>query len=95
MSEPIVVRLTQQVRSYPPGAELGFADADDAARVLGEGAFTVVRLQNGQPVAAPARNLQAMTRAELDAEAERIGVADPAALPNKAAVIAAIEGAEA
>ncbi len=38
-----------------------------------------------------ARRLDALSRAELDAAAARLGIADAAALPNKAAVRAAIE----
>jgi hypothetical protein len=38
--------------------------------------------------------LERLTRDELNARAEKLGVADPAGMPNKAAVVAAIEQAE-
>lgn len=85
--KPVVVRTAS-------GAELGFRDADTARRMQPDG--EIVRHQDGTPFAAdaaPEVNLADLTRDELDAYAARLGVDDPAALPNKAAVIAAIEGA--
>jgi hypothetical protein len=40
------------------------------------------------------QELERLTRDELNARAEQLGVADPAGLPNKAAVVAAIVQAE-
>lgn len=105
MAKPIVVRLTRAVDSYPRGAELGFATVAQAETVLGEGAFRVDRYQDGsaydkpkaasgtagradsEPDAPP--SLGSMTRAELDVEAERLGVTGEFA--TKADVIVAIE----
>lgn len=84
---PVVVRTVS-------GAELGFRDAATARRMQPDG--EIVRFQTGEPFeadAAPEVNLADLTRDELDAYAARLGIEDAAALPNKAAVIAAIEGA--
>ena len=53
-------------------------------------------VQGFVPVEAPedAPKLEHMTRAELDDRATELGIADAASLPNKAAVIEAIEGHE-
>lgn len=42
----------------------------------------------------PETDPQKMTRDELDAHARRVGVADPGAFPNKAALLDAIEAAQ-
>lgn len=47
MTEPIVVETTKQTEGYPKGAELGFASVAKAESILGEGAFKVVRNQDG------------------------------------------------
>jgi hypothetical protein len=59
MADPIVVRTTKAVGVYPKGAELGYRTETDAKAILGEGNYTVVSLQNGQP--APAKTSAAKT----------------------------------
>jgi len=46
------------------------------------------------PSPAPGRDLESLTRAELDAHARDLGVEDPESLPNKPAVLAAIRNAD-
>ena len=86
--KPVIVRLAS-------GAEYGLKDAGTAKRIYPNG--TIVRYQDGSAYEpdpdAEAVNLDAMTRDELDAYAAKVGVEDAASLPNKAAVIAAIEKA--
>lgn len=53
MTEPIVVETTKQTEGYPKGSELGFASVAKAESVLGEGAFKVVRNQDGSEYQAP------------------------------------------
>lgn len=85
---PVVVRLRS-------GAEYGLRDAATARRIYPNG--EIVRYQDGSAYVAepdaPAVNLDGLTRDELNAYAGRVGVEDAASLPNKAAVIAAIEDA--
>lgn len=54
----------------------------------------VYRHDGWSPVEVVAPDLSAMTREELDAYAESCGVADAAKLPNKAAVVEAIEATQ-
>lgn len=99
MSKPIRVQLTKAVPGYgPKGSQYGYDTEADATRVLGEGAFKVLGNQDGSLVDAPESegttpSLHKMTRDELDALAESKGIADASDMPNKDAVIAAIEGA--
>ncbi len=53
MSKDIVVELTRAVGTYPKGAELGFASEAKATSTLGDGAFKVVRNQDGTAIDAP------------------------------------------
>src|SRR5690606_30525474 len=47
----IVVRLTQPVKNYPVGTELGYKDVADAIAALGSAHyFEVVRDQQGNPI---------------------------------------------
>ena len=47
----VVVRLTQPVRNYPVGTELGYKDVADAIAALGSAHyFEVVRDQQGNPI---------------------------------------------
>ena len=85
---PVVVRLED-------GAEYGLQDAETARRVYPNG--EIVRYQDGQPFvtdAADASALSDKTRDELNALAAERGIEGAASLPNKGAVIAAIEDAE-
>ena len=88
MAGPIVARLDS-------GAEYGFVDAATALKLYP--AAEIVRYQDGTPFEAdgdePAVNFADMTRDELDAYAGKVGVEGASDLPNKAAVIAAIEDA--
>lgn len=50
-SKPIVVELTKAVEGYgPKGATFGYDSEAKAASVLGEGAFKVLRHQDGGEV---------------------------------------------
>ncbi len=53
MSKDIVIELTRAVGTFPKGAELGFASEAKATSTLGDGAFKVVRYQNGEAIEAP------------------------------------------
>ncbi len=53
MSKDIVVELTREVGTYPKGAELGFTSEARATSTLGDGAFKVVRNQDGTSIEAP------------------------------------------
>lgn len=85
--KPVVVRL-------PSGAEYGLRSAAEAKRIYPNG--TIVGYQDGSPfedeaVQDAAPNLNDMSRDELNAYAERLGIPDPEGLPNKGAVVQAIE----
>lgn len=49
MTNPIVVRTTKAVGSFPKDAELGYRSEADAKAILGD-AFEIVRFQDGQPL---------------------------------------------
>ena len=87
--KPVIVRLAS-------GAEYGIQSAAEAKRIYPNA--EIVRYQSGEPYEGaggdePTVNLDDLTRDELNAYAEKVGVADAASLSNKAAVIAAIEDA--
>jgi hypothetical protein len=73
------------------GSEIETNEADFAANLALQGFVPV----DAAPDDAEAPNLGAMTRDELNEYAGSIGVAGAADLPNKAAVVEAIEGARA
>ncbi len=81
--KPVVIRLAS-------GAEFGARDAETAQRAYPDA--EIIRYQDGTPYVASA-DLTSMNRGELDAYAEKAGVEGAASMPNKAAVIAAIEDA--
>lgn len=101
MSKDIVVQLTKPANGFPKGAEFGFVDEATAAETLGEDSFEVVRYQDGSAYGDPVAeeedhppSLSKLTRDELDALATEAGVEGAKDLPNKDAVIAAIEEAQ-
>lgn len=53
MSKDIVVETTRGIGDYPKGTELGFASESKATSTLGDGAFKVVRNQDGTAIEAP------------------------------------------
>lgn len=90
---PVVVRLAS-------GVEYGVRNAADAKRIYPNA--TIVRYQDGSAfeddAADAAPNLDSMSRDELNAYAGKLGIEnadDRDAFPNKGAVIAAIEDAQA
>ena len=50
MSKPIVVEVTKTGTDWPKGAELGYESEAQARKALGDGAFKVLRHQDGSPV---------------------------------------------
>lgn len=64
MTKPIRVQTTKATAGYPKGAELGFETEAKATSVLGEGAFKVLGLQNGQPYEAPKRTAKSDDKGE-------------------------------
>jgi len=100
--EPVIARLENgaefgfrdaatALQRHPTAEIVGHQDgtaytADDAESP------TPTTMTHDKQDVAETPNLSSMTRDELNAEAARRGVEDPASLPNKDAVIAAIEG---
>lgn len=62
---------------------------------VAEETFTEVFQHQGFEQVSERERLAALTREDLDAHAEIVGIADPARYPNKAALIDAIESAQA
>ena len=54
MSKDIVVETTRVIGEWPKGTELGFASEAKATSTLGDGAFKVLRNQDGTIYDAPA-----------------------------------------
>lgn len=85
-NKPVVVRLAS-------GSEYGLKSAAEAKRIYPNG--TIVRHQDGSPYEAPqddtGPNLKDLTRDELDAYAEKVGV-DPTAYGTKGELLTALEG---
>ncbi|MDQ3654011.1 MAG: hypothetical protein M3457_02880 [Chloroflexota bacterium] len=50
MTRDIVVETTKATDAWPKGTELGYASEAKATSVLGEGAFRVVRYQDGTAI---------------------------------------------
>lgn len=88
MSKPVVIRFVD-------GAEYGVASVEVAQRVYPTA--VIVRYQDGHPLEEGALDapldLTRMTRARLNREAAKVGVADPEQMQNKQAVIDAITAA--